>query len=82
MATTEQLAPGLGCWEGEGLPWRAAASMCREGGARVTTNVLVRDMDVAADPGDARKLEVVADGLPMFRGVQLTIDNVGLRLAV
>ena len=44
----------------------AAARVCREGGARVTTNVLVRDMDVAANPGDARRLEVVADGLPMF----------------
>ena len=53
----------------------AAARVCREGGARVTTNVLVRDMDVAAHPGDARRLEVVADGLPMFRGVQFAIDT-------
>ena len=41
----------------------------------MTTNVLVRNMDVAANPGDARRLEVVADGLPMFSGVQLAIDT-------
>ena len=32
-------------------------------------------MDVAANPDDARKLEVVADGLPMFRGDQFAIDT-------
>ena len=41
--------------------------MCREGGARVIANVMVRDMDVAADHGDARRLEIAADGLPMFK---------------
>ena len=54
----------------------AAARICREGGARVTTNVMVRDMDLAApNPGDARRLEIVADGLPLFGGVQLAIDT-------
>ena len=43
----------------------------REGGARVTTNILVRDMDVARpNPLDMRRLEVVADGLPLFGGRQ------------
>ena len=41
----------------------------------MTTNVMVRDMDVAANPGDARRLEIVADGLPMFGGAQLAIDT-------
>ena len=46
----------------------AAARICREGGARVTDNVMIRDMDLAApNPGDARRLEIVADGLPLFR---------------
>ena len=50
----------------------AAARVCREGGARVTTNVMVRDMDLAApSPGDAPRLEIVADGLPLFGGAQL-----------
>ena len=57
-------------------PESAAARICREGGARVTTNVMVRDMDLAApNPGDARRLEIVADGLPLFGGAQLAIDT-------
>ena len=39
----------------------AAARICREAGGRVTTNVLVRDLDlVAPNPLDSRRLEVVA----------------------
>ena len=50
------------------------AVICCEGGARVTTNVMVRDMDLAApNPGDARRSEIVADGLPLFGGAQLAI---------
>ena len=49
----------------------------REGGARVTTNVLVGDLDLEVPNAarDGRRLEVVADGLPLFGGVQLTIDT-------
>ena len=47
----------------------AAAQVCREGGARVSTNVYVRDMDLAAfNSLDSRRLEVVADGLTLFGG--------------
>ena len=53
-----------------------AAQVCREAGARVTTNVFVRDMDLAVfDVMDSRRLEVVADGLTAFRGAQLAIDT-------
>ena len=45
-----------------------AARICREGGTRVATNFMVRDMDL-------RRLEVVADGLPLFGGVQLAVDT-------
>ena len=46
-----------------------AARICREAGGRVTTNILVRDLDLALeDPGDARRLEVVVDGLPLHGG--------------
>ena len=51
----------------------------------MTTNVMVRDMDVAANPGDTRRLEIVADGLPTFARVQLAIDTTlvsALRCAV
>ena len=54
----------------------AAARICREGGARVTSNVMIRDMDLAApNPADVRRLEIVADGLPLFGGAQLAIDT-------
>ena len=44
----------------------AAAQTCREARGRVTTNVMVRDLDLAAsNVRDARRLEVV-DGLPLF----------------
>ena len=44
----------------------AAAQVCREAGARVRLNTMVRDLDLL--PGallDNRRLEVVADGLPL-----------------
>ena len=55
----------------------AAAKICREVGARVTANVMVRDLDLAIPQQalDGRRLEVVADGLPLFGGVQLAIDT-------
>ena len=54
----------------------AAARVCREAGARVRTNVMVRDMDLLpAAALDGRRLEVVADGLTLHRGAQLAIDT-------
>ena len=54
----------------------AAAQVCREAGARVTTNVHVRDMDLAVFNNlDGRRLEVVADGLTLWQGAQLAIDT-------
>ena len=54
----------------------AAAWVCREAGARVATNLFVRDMDLGVPNGwDSRRLEVVADGLPLFGGMQLAIDT-------
>ena len=68
-ATTGVL--GLRGWAFESV----AARVCREGGARVRANVFVRDMDLAEHSRlDCRRLEVVADGLPLFGGVQLAID--------
>ena len=54
----------------------AAARVCREVGGRVTLNMMVRDMDLAVPHAhDTRRLEVVADGLPLFGGTQLAIDT-------
>ena len=52
----------------------AAARVCREAGARVSTNLFVRDLDLPVARHDGRRLEVVADGLPLFNGAQLAID--------
>ena len=52
----------------------AAARICREAGARVRTNVFVRDMDLGAPVHDSRRLENLAEGLPLYGGVQLAID--------
>ena len=40
------------------------------------TDIMVRDMDLLPqDRQDGRRLEVVADGLPLFHGAQLAIDT-------
>ena len=50
------------------------ARFCREAGGRVTTNVMIRDLELI-QPGvvDARRLEVVV-GLPLFGSAQLAVD--------
>ena len=54
----------------------AAARICREAGARVSLDVRVQDMDLARpDALDNRRLEIVADGLPLFQGAQLAVDT-------
>ena len=51
------------------------ARICREAGARVRTNVMVRDLDLGVfDQLDGRRLEIIADGLP-WRGAQLAVDT-------
>ena len=46
----------------------------------MTTNVLVRDLDLPLPVvADNRKLEVVADGLPIFGGSQLALDTTLVR---
>ena len=54
----------------------AAASISREAGARVMVNVFVRDLDLGVvDRLDAPRLEIIADGLPLFGRAQLAIDT-------
>ena len=62
---------------GKGFPLEcAAAQMCREAGGRVSTNVFVRDLDLAAfNALDNRRVEVIVDGLPLWHGAQLAIDT-------
>ena len=54
----------------------AVGRICREGGASVTVNMMMRDMDLPVlNARDARRLEIVADQLPLFGAVQLAVDT-------
>ena len=60
-----------------------AARICREGGARVATNLLVRDMELRPPSViDSRRLEVVADGLPVWRRAAGRGHHVGVSSAL
>ena len=53
---------------------RAAARVC-EAGARVATNVLLRDMNVDVPLTDGRRIEVLANGLLIWQGAQAAVDT-------
>ena len=44
---------------------RVAARICREAGARVATNVSLRDLNLDIPAADGRRIEVVANNLPI-----------------
>ena len=56
----------------------AVVQVCREGGARVSTNIFLRDLDLDLKHAsmDGRRLEVVAEGLSLFGGSQLALDAI------
>ena len=49
--------------------------MSREAGAAVALNVLVRDLNVDPIRQDDRRIEVIANGLPLWGGAQLAVDT-------
>ena len=54
---------------------KALARVCREAGARVAENVLLRDLNLQGiSSRDSRQIEVVANGLPLWGGAQLAVD--------
>ena len=61
-----------------GFPLECGSTGVPRGRARVSTNIPVREMDLAAHHAhhnlDGRRLEVVADGLTLWHGAQLAID--------
>ena len=76
VTITAQRAPWWGCLSRRGFVLESAARVCREAGGRVTTNVRIQDMDLAAPNRlDNRRIEVVVDGLPLFHGAQLAVDT-------
>ena len=57
------------------LPERVCWGRGGEAGARVSTNVFLRDLDLwGINVQDPRRIEVIAEGLPAFHGAQLAID--------
>ena len=61
------------CWAGEDLLLKAELRGSRGG---VTLNVIVIDMELALPQAqDNRRLEIVADGLPLHGGMQLAMDT-------
>ena len=54
---------------------RAAAWVCCEVGAAVATHVLVRDLNRQAHRQDERRIEVIANGRPLWGGSQLAVDT-------
>ena len=55
-------------------PERTLARVCREAGASVRFNAKLVDMNIAVPANDARAVEVLASGLPLFHGAQLAVD--------
>lgn len=67
--------PNSGVLRPRGVPLeRAAARICREAGARVTTNVRLAHMNIDVPVNDDRNIEVVANGLPLWHGAQVAVD--------
>ena len=55
---------------------KAWARVCREAGARVLENCLLRDLNLEGlTDTDGRRLEVVANNLPLWSGAQLGVDT-------
>ena len=55
---------------------RATARICREAGARVTTNTRVNDLNIShPHQQDDCRIEVIANGLPLWNGAQLAVDT-------
>ena len=55
---------------------KAAARICREGGARVTTNTRLADLNINhLSRVDDRCIEVIANGFPMRRGSKVAVHT-------
>ena len=54
---------------------RVAARVFREASVRVATNVFLRDMNVDVPLDGGRRIEVLANGLPLWQGAQAAVDT-------
>ena len=53
---------------------RAIARVCQEAGARVGRNVRLAALNLHVPVHDARRIEVVCNGLPFWHGAQVAVD--------
>ena len=53
---------------------RAVARVCQEAGARVARNVRLADMNIDVPVSDDGRIEVVANGLSLWHGLQQVVD--------
>ena len=69
--------PRTGVLRSHGGPLEiAAARVCREAGARVTMHTRITDLNIPAPCRlDERRIEVIANGLPLWNGAQLAVDT-------
>ena len=69
--------PRTGVLRSRGGPLEiAAARVCREAGARVTMRTRITDLNIPAPCRlDERRIEVIANGLPLWNGAQLAVDT-------
>ena len=70
--TIELHAPHPACSPPEHCP--SIARVCQEAGARVGRNVALAAMNIDVPVHDARRVEVVCNGLPLWHGAQLAVD--------
>ena len=76
LAATAQRAAEQGFWADGFAVESIGARICSEGGARVFTNVHARDLDILVpEMHDGRRIELIAEGLPLFGGAQLAVDT-------
>ena len=73
VAITGELVLAQGSWVVVGCHWRVALP---ESAEKQVQSIRVQDLDLLKVPRvDNRRLEVVADGFPLFHGAQLAIDT-------
>ena len=77
LATTAQHVPSQESCEREEAPLKGQQhGFAGKGGARVTTNTRLADLNIhTLSRVDDRRIEVIANGLPMWGGSQLAVDT-------
>ena len=68
------LSTRAGTWMRRGCN-RPTSRSCRAYEFLVAMHTLVRDLNVGSVPGDDRRIEVIANGLPLWGGMQLAVDT-------